>query len=100
MQSKNPILEDFANLMTNAAGAAKSAGEEMRAVIRGQMDRVIADMDLVGRDEFEAVKLAALEAQAEAAALRERLEALETAASAPKKAAPRKSASSRKTKRD
>ncbi|MBA4801623.1 MULTISPECIES: accessory factor UbiK family protein [Euryhalocaulis] len=100
MQSKNPVFEDFANLMTNAAGAAKSAGDEMRAVVRGQMDRVIADMDLVGREEFEAMKLAALEAKEEAAALRERVDALEKAMSTAKKASPRKASAARKPKTD
>jgi len=96
MTSKSPLFDDFANLMTNAAGAAKSAGEEFQAVVRAQMDRVIADMDLVGRDEFEAIKTAALEAQAEAAALRERVEALEKAGAKPAKKAAAKSTSARK----
>lgn len=101
MQSKNPFFEDFANLMTNAAGAAKSAGDEMRAVMKAQMDRIVADMDLVGRDEFEAMKTAALEARAEAKDLRNRVEALEKAISggktAAKKTASAKSAASKST---
>lgn len=98
MQTKNPFLEDFANLMTNAAGAAKSAGDEARAVMRGQMDRIVADMDLVGREEFDAVKLAALEAQEEAKALRKRVAALEKTLSAAKKPSPRKASTARKPK--
>ncbi len=77
MQSKNPIFEDFANLMANAAGAARAAGEEAKTAMRGQADRFIAEMDLVGREEFEAMKQAALDARAECESLRARVEALE-----------------------
>lgn len=57
MQTKSPAFEDLANLMTNAFGAAKGVGDEVRAVARARAERLIADMDLVGRDEFEATKM-------------------------------------------
>ncbi|HHL41999.1 MAG TPA: accessory factor UbiK family protein [Hellea balneolensis] len=57
MQTKSPAFEDLANLMTNAFGAAKGVGDEVRAAARARAERVIADMDLVGRDEFEVTKL-------------------------------------------
>jgi hypothetical protein len=63
--------------MTSAMGVAQGLQDEARTFLRAQADRVVADMDLVGREEFEAVKQMAREAQAEAAALRARLEALE-----------------------
>ena len=65
MQSKSPQLEDLANLMTNAFGAVKGVGDEARAVARARADAFIADMDLVSRDEFEAMKLVLQEAQTE-----------------------------------
>ncbi len=77
MQSKSPILEDAANLLAGAAGAARAAGEEAKTALRGQMDRFVAEMDLVGRDEFEAMKQAALDARAECEALKARVAALE-----------------------
>jgi BMFP domain-containing protein YqiC len=77
MQTKNPLFEDLANLLANAAGAARAAGEEAKTALRGQADRLVAEMDLVGRDEFEAMKTAALDAKAECEALRARVAVLE-----------------------
>lgn len=88
MQSKSPFLEDFANLMAGAAGAAKAAGDEARTAFRGQMDRFVAEMDLVGREEFDAMKQAALEARAECEALKDRIAALEARLDAAATAAP------------
>lgn len=77
MQTKSPIFDDLAQLMTNAIGAAQGVGDELRAVMRAQAERLIADMDLVGREEFEAMKDLAQSARAEADALADRLAALE-----------------------
>ena len=77
MQSKNPFLDDLAQLMTNAMGAAQGASEEMRALMRSQAERFVAEMDLVGREEFDAMKTLAANARAEADALREQVAALE-----------------------
>lgn len=65
MQTKSPAFDDLANLLTNAFGAAKGVSDEVRAAARARADRVIADMDLVSRDEFEAVKMMAANAQTE-----------------------------------
>ena len=59
-------------------GAAQGVGDEMRALVRAQAERLIADMDLVGREEFEAMKALAVSAQAETEELKARLDALET----------------------
>lgn len=83
MQTKSPILEDLANLMANAAGAARAAGEEAKTAFRGQAARFAADMDLVQREEFEAMKAAALEARAECEALKARVAALEAKLAGP-----------------
>jgi BMFP domain-containing protein YqiC len=79
MQSQNPVLDDIARLMTGAAGAVASLREEARSVMRAQAEKFIAEMDLVGREEFEAVKSLAASARAEADALGERVAALEAA---------------------
>ena len=56
MQTRNPILDEFAKLTTGAMGLAQAAGEEAKTAFRAQADRFAADMDLVRRDEFDALK--------------------------------------------
>ncbi len=69
MQTQNPFLDEFAKLTTAAMGIAQAAGEEAKAAMRAQADRLAVEFDLVRRDEHEALKL-------EVAALREQLAAL------------------------
>ncbi|PHR55089.1 MAG: hypothetical protein COA43_15905 [Robiginitomaculum sp.] len=87
MQTKSPAFEDIANLMTNAFGAAKGVGDEVRAAARARADRVIADMDLVSRDEFEAFKMMASSAQQEISELKSQVKKLEASVKALKKKA-------------
>ncbi|WP_372707076.1 accessory factor UbiK family protein [Brevundimonas sp.] len=65
MQTRNPILDEFAKLTTGAMGLAQAAGEEAKTAFRAQTDRMAADLDLVRRDEFDALKaeIAALRAE-------------------------------------
>ena len=77
MQTRNPLLNDFADLMTDAFGAAQAMGEEARAVFRARADRMVAEMDLVTREEFDAVKTMASKARTEAEDLKARVAALE-----------------------
>ncbi len=65
MQTRNPILDEFAKLTTGAMGLAQAAGEEAKAAWRAQADRFVAEMDLVRRDEFDVLKdeIAALRAE-------------------------------------
>ncbi|MBS0385065.1 MAG: accessory factor UbiK family protein [Proteobacteria bacterium] len=79
MQTQSSVFDDLARLMTGAMGMAQGMGEEAKNFMRTQADRFVAEMDLVGRDEFEAMKQLASEARAEAEALRERVAALEAA---------------------
>ncbi|GIK49968.1 MAG: accessory factor UbiK family protein [Hyphomonadaceae bacterium] len=79
MQTTSSVFDDLARLMTGAMGVAQGVSDEARGFMRAQADRFVAEMDLVSRDEFEAVKQMAAEARAEADALRERIEALEAA---------------------
>jgi len=79
MQTKNPIFDDLAQIMTGAAGAVASAGEEVRGLARSRMDRLLVEMDLVSREEFELVKEMAAQALSENKALRAELKALKTA---------------------
>ncbi len=77
MQTQSSVFDDLARLMTGAMGMAQGMGDEAKSFMRSQADRFVAEMDLVSRDEFEAVKQLASEARAEADALRERVTALE-----------------------
>lgn len=79
MQTQSSVFDDLARLMTGAMGMAQGMGDEAKNFMRAQADRFVAEMDLVGRDEFEAMKQLASEARAETEALRERVAALEAA---------------------
>jgi BMFP domain-containing protein YqiC len=73
----NRILDDFAKLMTDAAGAAQGVRREMETVFRAQGERLLNSMDVVKREEFEAVREMALKAREENDALLARIAALE-----------------------
>ncbi|MCX7316601.1 MAG: accessory factor UbiK family protein [Hyphomicrobiales bacterium] len=77
MQGGNKILDDFARMMTDAAGMAQGVKREAEGVFKSQFERMIRDMDLVTREEFEAVRDMAVKAREENDALLARLEALE-----------------------
>lgn len=77
MQTQSSLFDDLARLMTGAMGMAQGVGDEAKSFMRAQADRFVAEMDLVGRDEFEAVKQLAAEARAEAEDLRRRVSELE-----------------------
>ena len=80
MQTQNPILDELAKLTTAAMGMAQAAGEEAKAAFRSQADRIAAELDLVRREDFDALK-------AEIAALRLEIETLRAAKAAPKRKA-------------
>ena len=56
MQTKSPLFEDFAKAMESAVSLAQAAGEEAKGAFRAQGDRIAAELDLVRRDEMEAMK--------------------------------------------
>jgi BMFP domain-containing protein YqiC len=94
----NRILDDFAKLLTDAAGAAQGVRKEVETAIRAQMERILNSMDVVQRDEFEAVRQMAVKAREENAALTARIDALEKllgekavgrGSAVPKKSAPK-----------
>ena len=74
MQTRNPFLDEAAKVMEQAMGLAQAAGEEARAAIRAQGDRMAAELDLVRRDELDALRAAItaelMELRTEIAALR------------------------------
>ncbi|GHB30496.1 hypothetical protein GCM10007094_18640 [Pseudovibrio japonicus] len=76
-QSPNRMFDEFAKLMTDAAGVAQGAKREMETAFRAQIERFMSDMDLVSRDEFDTVKDMAIKALDEVEKLEERLKAAE-----------------------
>ena len=77
MQTRSTILDDLSQLMTNAMGVAQGARDEASNAMRGVVDRLLADRDLVTREEFDAVRLMAQKAREENDVLSARLAALE-----------------------
>lgn len=73
----NRIMDDFAKLMTDAAGAAQGVRKEMETAFHAQAERWLNGMDVVKREEFEAVREMAAKARDENDALLARIEALE-----------------------
>ncbi|MES0870725.1 BMFP domain-containing protein YqiC [Pseudovibrio denitrificans] len=76
-QSPNRMFDEFAKLMTDAAGVAQGAKREVETAFRAQIERFMSDMDLVSRDEFDTVKDMAIKALDDVEKLEERLAALE-----------------------
>lgn len=76
-QSTNRILDEFSRLMTDAAGAAQGLRREAETVVKAQVERLLRDMDVVSRDEFEAQREIAIAAREEAERLTVRVAALE-----------------------
>lgn len=77
MQTQSPLFDDLARAMTGAMGVAAGLTEEAKSLFRAQAAKLIAEMDLVGRDEFDAMKQMAVETRAENEALKARLAAVE-----------------------
>jgi len=76
-QTSNRFFDDISRLMTDAAGLADGARREAQTFARSQMERVMAGMDVVGREEFEAVREMAAKARDENDKLAARIAALE-----------------------
>ncbi|PWG17746.1 accessory factor UbiK family protein [Salibaculum griseiflavum] len=80
MQTRNKVLDDFSQLMTNAMGVAQGAKDEAQTAMNSMIDRWLAERDFVTREEFEAVRTMAQKAREENEALKARIEALEASA--------------------
>ncbi|WP_213684537.1 accessory factor UbiK family protein [Roseicyclus sp.] len=77
MQTRNKIMEDISQLMTNAMGVAQGAKQEAETAMKSLLDRWLADRDFVTREEFDAVRAMAQKAREENEALKARIAALE-----------------------
>lgn len=80
MQTRNKIMDDISQLMTNAMGVAQGAKDEADNAMKSVMDRWLADRDFVTREEFDAVRAMAQKAREENESLKARLDALEAKA--------------------
>lgn len=80
MQTQSRLFDDLARVAGGALGALSGVREEIELLVRGRLESLLADMDLVSRDEFETVKAMAAEARAENERLAARIAALESKA--------------------
>lgn len=80
MQSQNRLFDDFVKVLNGAAGTFAGMGREAEASARERMREWIGGLDMVSRDEFEAVKAIAVAAREENQSLKARIEALEAGA--------------------
>lgn len=92
MQSENRLFDDFVKVLNGAAGTFAGMTREAEAGFRERIREWVGGLDMVSRDEFEAVKAIAVAAREENQALRARLDALEGKA-------PRRAASAAKSSR-
>jgi BMFP domain-containing protein YqiC len=76
-QTRGRVFDDVARLMTDAAGIAHGMRREAETVLKSQAERLLATMDVVTREEFEAVREMAALAREENVALRQRIATLE-----------------------
>jgi BMFP domain-containing protein YqiC len=81
--SSNRILDDLGRLMTDAAGVASGVRREVDGIVKSQIERLLRDVDVVTREEFEAVREMAVLAREENEMLKARIEALEAASARP-----------------
>jgi len=78
MQSQNRFFDDLARVAAGAMGTLSGMRSEVESRVREQLERVLAGMDLISRDEFEAVKAMAAKARSEQEDLERRVEELES----------------------
>jgi len=71
LHTKSPLFDEFARLTTGAMGLAQAAGDEAKAAMRAQADKIAVDLDLARKDELEALKAEVAALRAEVAALKE-----------------------------
>jgi BMFP domain-containing protein YqiC len=100
MQNDNRIFEDLARVASGALSALTGMREEVEARLRDQFQHILDRMNLVRREEFEAVQAMAAKARAEQEALAERLAALEARLGAEPRQKPARARSTAPPKED
>lgn len=77
MQTQSRLFDEIAKLMTTAAGAAQGAAREVETLLRSQVERLVGEFDLIGREDFEALKALTEKLRTENEALKARIDDLE-----------------------
>lgn len=77
-QTTNRFFDEMAKLMTDAAGAAQGVRQDVETLMRSQAEKMLREMDVVQREEFEAVKAMAEKAREENERLSAELNALKS----------------------
>lgn len=90
MQTSNRILDDMAKVASGAVSAVSGIKGDAEGMLRRHVEKLLCDMDLVTREEFDAVKAMAAKARTEQEKLQARVAELEAQLKTPKKAAARK----------
>ncbi len=85
MQSRNRLLDDIARLAGGAVGTMSALRQEIEGIVRQRLDVLLGEMDLVRREEFEAMRAVAIRAREAQEALEERVAVLEKAAAKPRR---------------
>ena len=89
MQTENRVFDSLARAFTNAAGAANAFREEVETMVKGKLERLVSDMDLVTREDFNVAKAMAAKARAENEKLEARVVELEAKLGIAKKPKPK-----------
>ena len=97
MQTSNRLLDDLAKVANGAVSTLVGVKDEIEAIVRQRVDKLLVNADLVQREEFEAVKAMVAEARAEQERVSKRLVALEKAATKPRRAVRPKSTAKTKS---
>ena len=84
MSASNPLLDGLSRLMTDAVGVAQGVKKEADSVMKSQLERMLRDIDVVTREEFDVVRDMAAAARDENERLLARIEALEARATSKK----------------
>ncbi|HCP01077.1 MAG: pyrroline-5-carboxylate reductase [Alphaproteobacteria bacterium] len=85
MQTRSRLLDDMARLANGTAGVASGLREEIEALLQQRLERILSDMELVRRSDFEIVEKVAIRAREEQELLERRVAALEKALAARKR---------------
>ena len=96
MQTQNRLLDDLARVANGAIGTLSGVKTEIETLVRQRFDAMLANMDLVTREDFDAVKAVAVKAREEQEALADRVAKLEAALAKSAKPARKKPAAKKK----
>jgi len=99
MQTDNRVLDGMARFFTNAAGAAQAFKAEMETMVKARVERLIADLDFVPREDFDAVRAMAAKARTENEKLSQRVAELERKLGVAPPKPPRTAGATRRPKR-